>query len=343
MNRKLKVLLAAAAAVAIPAIINEVIFLRRRSLDTLDGLEGEEFEFPWTWGRVRYCVRGSGPPVLLLHGIYAGASSYEWRSNFDALAEEFTVFAPDLLGFGESDKPDAPYSGHLYTRLIEDFSREVIGEPCYIAASSLSAAFAVAANTIVPVARKLALVCPAGITHLSQPDRLPGWAMYGLLETPILGTSIYNRITSQNGIRGYLKNHVYADPERVDSAMVAYMHTVAHQPGAQFAADAFIAGRLNLEISQAFARIDVPTLILWGRHARMTPVSDAQEFLDRNPRAALNVFENSALLPHDEEPGLFNEVVKDFFADASVGETESDHRPANEFAPTNGKKSAFAD
>src|ERR1051325_5545728 len=114
MNRTLKWLLFGAAVVAIPAIVNEVIFMRRRPLESLDGLEGEFFEYPWRWGRVAYHVKGSGPPLLLIHGIYAGASSYEWRNNFDALCEDFTVYALDLLGFGASDKPEAQYTAHFY-------------------------------------------------------------------------------------------------------------------------------------------------------------------------------------------------------------------------------------
>src|SRR5690606_25263682 len=58
--------------------------------------------------RRAYRVRGSGPPLLLLHGL--ACDSTTWFPVMDLLAEHFTVIAPDLLGHGESDKPNADYS-----------------------------------------------------------------------------------------------------------------------------------------------------------------------------------------------------------------------------------------
>ena len=93
---------------------------------------------------------GDGPPVVLLHGLYAGASLYEWRKNFDALGEHFDVTAIDWLGFGLSDKPNIRYSDTLYIEMLRDFLREVIGRPCTLVASSLAAAYAVEAARLAP-------------------------------------------------------------------------------------------------------------------------------------------------------------------------------------------------
>ena len=66
---------------------------------------------PATHGDVFYARQGKGPAVVLLHGIYAGASGYEWRKNFDSpLRALFNVYAPDWLGFGLSDKPRRRYT-----------------------------------------------------------------------------------------------------------------------------------------------------------------------------------------------------------------------------------------
>jgi len=58
--------------------------------------------------RMHYFEKGEGFPVILVHGI--GQSLYTWRNNIDALAERFRVLAPDLLGYGYSDKPDIGYT-----------------------------------------------------------------------------------------------------------------------------------------------------------------------------------------------------------------------------------------
>src|SRR6185369_11543639 len=110
-------------------------------------LGGEGRFFNWKHGRVFYKTAGAnhdGPPLVFIHGVGAGASSFMWRKNFDDLANDFHVYAFDLLGFGFSDKPAAAsYSADLYVDLITDFIREVSGYPVKIIASSLGAAYAI--------------------------------------------------------------------------------------------------------------------------------------------------------------------------------------------------------
>jgi len=310
VNKTTKRLLIGGAVIGAQAAANSLIAVLSRAPSP--PLEGERREFPWDWGRVNYSVKGSGQPLLLVHGIYVGASSYEWRSNFDALARDYRVYAPDLLGFGLSDRPNAPYSAHLYTRLLEDFQRVVIGEPAFVCASSLSAAFCIAANKMVPLARKMAFVCPVGIKHLHAPEALGGRVIDGVLQAPVLGLNLYNALASHKSIRHYLEAEVYADPQHVTPEMVRQYHAMAHQPGAQYPIRAFLSGRLNINTAYAFSELDIPVVLLWGRRATKTPVSDADAFIDRNPRAHLRVFDHSALLPHDEEAATFNEALREF-------------------------------
>ena len=80
-------------------------------------LGGEAKSFSWKHGQIFYKEQGlqnSGVPIVFVHGIGPGMSSFMWRKNFDALSEKFRVYALDLLGFGFSDKPaGAPYSPGL--------------------------------------------------------------------------------------------------------------------------------------------------------------------------------------------------------------------------------------
>ena len=138
-----KAMLAGSAGVAALAAFNAAI---RRGVSEPDdsALSGEARFFLWKHGRVFYKKSGAGnpgPPVVFIHGIGAGSSSFMWRKNFDELAKDFQVYALDLLGFGLSDKPaSASYSADLYVDLVSDFIRAVCGYPCNIIASSLGAA-----------------------------------------------------------------------------------------------------------------------------------------------------------------------------------------------------------
>src|SRR5918993_1172454 len=72
-------------------------------------LGGEGRHYRGGGGDLAYSVAGEGEPLLLLHGVYAGASSFEFRKNFQALSESFRVYALDLLGCGMSERPSRRY------------------------------------------------------------------------------------------------------------------------------------------------------------------------------------------------------------------------------------------
>jgi pimeloyl-ACP methyl ester carboxylesterase len=278
--------------------------------------DGKEQRYSWRGGDLVYRVAGEpeAQPLLLVHGIYTGASSYEFRKNFRELAEDFRVYALDLLGCGLSDKPQRSYEPEDIAAQVEDFAREEIGAPAHLVASSLSAAL------LVPVAvksprlfKRLVLICPTGLRgSLDRPSGRLGDAVYGLFRTPIFGDSIYHAIVSRRGIRYYLSNMAYHDPKFVTSKLVEDYYRTSHQPGAKHFPAAFVSGRLNLGLADYWPRVPHKTLIAWGREARTTPVSGIDDFLRMNPRTEPRIFRNAALLPHDERAATFNEEVKKF-------------------------------
>ncbi len=90
----------------------------------------------WTWRGydIFAAEAGSGPLIVLVHGIYAGASSYEFRKLFGLLAETHRVVAFDLLGCGLSDRPNLIYSAELFVEQIVDALGEFGTEPTTLSA-----------------------------------------------------------------------------------------------------------------------------------------------------------------------------------------------------------------
>src|ERR1700704_2000040 len=113
----IKKLVAAGAVVGgtlgVLALYNKATESMAGELDTV--LTGEERRYPWKYGDMFYKVQGArdAKPLVLIHSLGPGASSYEWRKNVDALAEQFRVYTPDLLGFGLSDHPTIDYDAEL--------------------------------------------------------------------------------------------------------------------------------------------------------------------------------------------------------------------------------------
>ncbi len=315
MNKTLKKALWAGAGLAAVAAVNNAVFARAEALT--NELGGEGRFWPGPYGDIFYAKQGQGQPVVLLHGLYAGASGYEWRKNFDALSEHFQVYAPDWLGFGLSDKPRITYDAPKYVEQLTQFLREVVREPCALVASSLACAYAVQSTHDAPEAvTGLVLVCPTGMGHLSAPPDVKSAALFQLLHAPLVGTALYNGLTSLPGLRAYLMNQTYFDPSCVDDALLAHYSAAAHQYGSQNAPPAFISGMLNHSVADAFPALAQKTLhLVWGREALMTPLSDAEPFLAANARAELTVFDRSGLLPHEEQAQGFNRLVVELLTD----------------------------
>jgi pimeloyl-ACP methyl ester carboxylesterase len=280
-------------------------------------LSGAPQRYAWSEGDCSYSVSGTGPAVVLLHGIYAGASSFEFHRVFPLLARTFRVFAPDLPGCGLSARPARAYHPDLYVQFIHDFVQQVMGgvdHPVHLIASSLSCAFAIKAVAARPdLFERLVLIEPTGIDLLAQPPQSSRRFWGQLLSTPLVGTSLYNLLVSRPGIRYYLKQQAYRDKSDVTDDIVDAYYAMAHLPNARFAAASFIGGLLNVDIADEFETISQPTLICWGRDAVQNPIDNAEAFLDRNSRAELAIFDHSSGLPHDEEAEDFATQARNWF------------------------------
>src|SRR3954454_3436059 len=156
-------LLAAGGAVLGLAAFNRGVIIPRDELEPQLPTEPEIWQ--WRYGAVAIYTAGNpdNPPILLLHGQNAAASAWEMREPFARLSEHFHVYAPDLLGYGLSDRPDIDYEPNLYIELIEDILREIVQRPAPVLASSLSSAYAIEAAVRNPeYSRRLVLVGRTG-------------------------------------------------------------------------------------------------------------------------------------------------------------------------------------
>ncbi|MCA1593177.1 MAG: alpha/beta fold hydrolase [Acidobacteria bacterium] len=319
----LKGLVAGAGGVAALAAFNAAVARDVPEPET-GALGGEAGVFPWKHGNIFYRFAGpeDAPPLVFVHGIGAGARSFMWRRNFEPLSKEFRVYAVDLLGFGYSDKPaNAPYSADLYVELLADFLREVIGRPACVVASSLSAAYVIhVADESPELINSLVLVSPTGADNLNSRPGMKGAAFYGLLHSPVLGTSFYNAVASERSIGDYARDQLFYDKRFATQRLVAHYYSVSHLPGAQYAITAFLSGYLNTDIREAFARLTQDTTLVWGRQDEANPIEQAAMLLRLNPRVRLEVFDRCRMMPQEEHSERFNSLLRDVLRARSVAQ-----------------------
>jgi pimeloyl-ACP methyl ester carboxylesterase len=302
-----KILLSGGALLGAAAAYNA---FARKGVDQLSNLiGGEDGGFEWRERRVAFTKRGSGPPILLIHGIHAAAWSYEWRNNVEALARTNTVYTIDLLGFGLSERPAIRYSARLYISLISDFVSRVIDEPTVLVASSLSAAYA-----IVLAARDphrfpaVCLIAPSGLVRLNEPVGIGGEAGRLAVDTPIAGTAMFNALVSRPQLRRYLKN-VYSNDALVSKELVDIYYTTSHQRGARHAPAAFLSGHLNIDVRHALRRLSQAALLVWGEQGSMAPVEEFRGFREIKRDFEISVLSPAGDLPHDERSEDFNVIL----------------------------------
>ncbi|MFB6156848.1 MAG: alpha/beta fold hydrolase [Haloferacaceae archaeon] len=280
-------------------------------------LDGVEHTFRWRGIDVAYTEAGdpSDPTLVCLHGMNAAGSSGEFRAVFDDLAAEYHVVAPDLPGFGRSDRPPLTYSAAFYEDVVAAFLAEF--ESPSVLASGLTAAYAVAAARgdtqadAVDVER-FVLVCP---TAVAGPEPPKAW-LRELLRAPLVGEGLFNLLVSKPSIRYFNADHGYYDVSKVSEGWLDYEWRTAHQENARFAVASFVAGHLNsdLDLGAALADLDVPTTLVWGREATVTPLASGRK-LAETAGARLVVFDDAALLPHVEFPDAFVARVREATAD----------------------------
>jgi pimeloyl-ACP methyl ester carboxylesterase len=131
----------------------------------------------------------------------------------------------------------------------------------------------------------------------------------------VLGTSFYNAMTSERGVRDYALSQLFYEKRFVTPRLVAHYYAVSHLPGAQYAATAFLSGYLNTDIRAPFERLRQPVTLAWGRQDTTNPIEQAGQLLRLNPRARLEVFDRCRMMPQEEHAERFNALLRDAFRD----------------------------
>ena len=301
---------AGGAALGAAALYNATA--EHRAAPLANELGGESAELVWRGHRIAYTRHGAGSPVLLVHGFYPGASSNEWRHTVGSLAERHTVFAMDWLGFGRSARPALRYTPALYQALLADVITTLGRGPVSVIASGLSAATAVVLAARDPRHfAALALVAPSGVVQGRDRSTTGEAATQLLLGTPVVGTAMYNLLTSDASMRDFLED-AYANDRLVTPELVEAYVQNARQAGGKHAVAALVGGRLNVDVRGALRRVRHPMLLVWGDQARLNSVQHAHAFRVLKPEMAWVLISGAGDLPHDEQPERTNDALHRF-------------------------------
>ncbi len=263
-------------------------------------------------GELVYHEAGSGRPLIFVHNIGLGASSYEWARVYPAFADDFRVIAVDLVGFGESSRPELTHTADSFIRILAETARALgAGEPVTFVASGLSAAFCarLAAQHPELVAR-LILHMPNGTGDAGQ-HRLTSFSRL-VYRTPLLGRFLYrNHLSTRAAVAHWLRRAAFAESALVTEETIDVFTTCAQQPGAEFAALRWLSGRLSLDLAAALQAATAPVALLWGDAVPAAPVAAGRECQQLANATSLTIFPESGILAARESSAEFIAALKE--------------------------------
>jgi pimeloyl-ACP methyl ester carboxylesterase len=275
--------------------------------------------------RVAYLSEGSGPVIVLVHGITS--SSATWERVMPALAERYTVIAPDLLGHGESAKPRGDYSLGAYASGIRDLLVALGHERATFVGHSLGGGVAMQFSYQFPeFCERLVLVDSGGlgrdVSLFLRAATLPGSELVlPLLTQPQLldaGRALgrwLNRVGL--GVRTDIEEIARGHASLADrEAREAFIHTLRSiiEPGGQR-----VSATDRLYLAE-----NMPFLIIWGARDKVIPVEHGRVAHEQVPDSRLEVFPESGHFPQLDEPRRFVDTVTGFIESTAPSDFDPD-------------------
>lgn len=265
--------------------------------------------------RRAFRIAGSGPAVLLIHGI--GDNSTTWTTVQSALAQRFTVIAPDLLGHGKSDKPRADYSVAAYANGMRDLLSVLDIERVTVVGHSLGGGVAMQfAYQFPQLVDRLILVGAGGVTKdvniALRAASLPlGTEALALLRIPLvlpalqafgrIGGGLFGSTRMGRDLPDVLRILTDLPEPKASSAFARTLRAVVDW-----------RGQVVTMLDRCYLTESIPVQLIWGSDDAVIPVAHAALAHAAMPGSTLEIFDGSGHFPFHDNPDRFVEVVEKF-------------------------------
>jgi len=263
--------------------------------------------------RVGYQAAGSGPPLVLLHGITSTAEA--WREVMPRLSERYTVVAPDMIGHGRSAKPRGDYSLGAYAAGVRDLLAVLGFERVSVAGHSFGGGIAMQFAYLFPeYVERMALISSGGLVREVHPmlraAALPGseWVLPLLArEWPVKAGEAVRDVAGKLGLEAgpdlaeFARGYASLTEEGASDAFVHTMRNVIDHEGQRVSA-----------LDRLYLADQVPTLIVWGSSDPIIPVEHGRRAHRIVGHSRYVEFEGAGHWPMLDDPGRLVSELTDF-------------------------------
>jgi pimeloyl-ACP methyl ester carboxylesterase len=286
-------------------------------------MQFEEWQITLHGRRVIYRIAGSGPPVVLIHGMLN--SSSHWQSVAMELARDHTVIAPDLIGHGDSAAPRGDYSLGAHAASIRDLLAAIGIDRASIVGHSLGGGVAMQFFYQFPQrVERLVLISSGGLGREVSP----------MLRTAALpGVSALLSLTIQPRVLSALAGGGRRLRERALAGGV-YLQAIAralHPLENADARQAFLTtlrsvidvrGQRVSATDRLYLLESMPTMIVWGERDNTIPLVHGRRAHEAIPHSFFRTLPDAAHFPHLEDPGGLSRLLREFIQETDAGHIE---------------------
>ena len=263
--------------------------------------------------RLSYRTVGSGPLLVLVHGITSSSAS--WEPVLAQLGRRFTVIAPDLLGHGDSAKPRGDYSLGANASLLRDLMVALGHERATIVGHSLGGGIAMQVAYQFPErVERLVLVSSGGlgrqVTPVLRAVALPGAG----LVLPLLASDPVVKVgTKLGGLAKRLGLYAGSDIGEVAKGFASLRDSEARRAFVQTTRSVVELGGQRISATdKLYLAAAIPTLIVWGDRDPVIPARHGIRAHESMPASRLVLFERAGHFPHHDDPRGFCAAITDF-------------------------------
>lgn len=249
--------------------------------------------------KTKYLSAGQGDPVILLHGNVS--YGIFWFPVIGPLSSRCRVIAPDIVGYGESDKPPASYDDRYFCSWLSDFMDALGLQRAHIVGHSQGGAIALHYALDYPErVEKLVIVNSGGLGRLESIGVLFALNWYVLFPSRKAGLRI-----------GKYSFHKSEKSDRVRSTKRIWCRGFknARSKASSFTRWKKMGSRI---LPEQLSRISQETLLIWGEQDKYFSISQAEDAHKSIPGSQISIISNSGHVPFVDQPEEFNNILMMF-------------------------------
>lgn len=270
--------------------------------------------------RMRFWRAGSGPALILVHGLLG--YSFSWRGVVPLLSQDREVFVPDMPGAGFSEcRADLDCQLMGTARRLLAFLDTMGIRSCDLVGSSYGGATAIMLAGLVPSRiRSLVLVSPA------NPWSTIGRRRLALLRNPVAALLFPIMARAMHPMHRYFVRRMWGDPRLITTETLnGYIRPLVRPGVFEHAVKIVRTWHADMrELESALPKIGgIPTFLVWGTKDHVVDPLSAELLAKHLPGATLSVMRGAGHLPYEESPEEFCRIVQRFLRDVPFGDIAS--------------------